>query len=433
MSEPLPPEVESLLSRAAAADAGGDAATAQALLAEASRQAGDHPVVRNALAVAAHRAGDLATAERHYAAAAAADPTAPQLWINLAAVCRDRGDSRGEQAALEAALGLDQRHLLANIRMAELQERLGEDGAAAARWHAVLQLAEGLAERSPHVEAILAHARARIAEAGAAFAAAVEADLAPARAPLPPSERRRFDACVDVVLGRRRIFVNQCSGIHFPFLPADEFFDRAHFPWFRELETATDVIRAELEGLLAAGARGLEPYVKRPRGSPTGKWSSLDGKLDWGAFFLWKFGRRIDEACAQCPQTAKLVESLPLADMPGRAPTVFFSLLQPRTRLPAHTGVSNLRAIVHLPLIVPEGCGFRVGGETRRWNVGEAFAFDDTIDHEAWNDSDSLRAILILDTWNPYLTTVERDLMRRFFRAADASGLNPVGSTDVAD
>jgi aspartyl/asparaginyl beta-hydroxylase (cupin superfamily) len=185
--------------------------------------------------------------------------------------------------------------------------------------------------------------------------------------------------------------------------------------------------------LLAEGAPGLEPYVQRPPGSPDSKWAPLDGKLDWGAFFLWKFGQRVDEACARCPETARLVDGLPLADMPGRAPTVFFSLLKPRTRLPAHTGVSNLRAIVHLPLIVPEACGFRVGGETRAWVEGQAFAFDDTIDHEAWNDSDQLRAILILDSWNPHLTATERDLMRRFFVAADGSGLNPAGSTAVAD
>jgi aspartyl/asparaginyl beta-hydroxylase (cupin superfamily) len=74
-----------------------------------------------------------------------------------------------------------------------------------------------------------------------------------------------------------------------------------------------------------------------------------------------------------------------------------------------------------------------VGGETRAWREGEAFAFDDTIEHEAWNDSDELRAILILDTWNPHLTEAERMLMRRFFEVADASGHNPYGRTAVAD
>jgi aspartyl/asparaginyl beta-hydroxylase (cupin superfamily) len=90
-----------------------------------------------------------------------------------------------------------------------------------------------------------------------------------------------------------------------------------------------------------------------------------------------------------------------------------FSILEPRTRIPPHTGTSNVRLTVHLPLVVPPGCGFRVGAETREWREGEAWAFDDTIEHEAWNDSDQPRAILIIDAWNPLLTEAEREFVRR--------------------
>jgi aspartyl/asparaginyl beta-hydroxylase (cupin superfamily) len=67
---------------------------------------------------------------------------------------------------------------------------------------------------------------------------------------------------------------------------------------------------------------------------------------------------------------------------------------------------------VHLPLIVPPDCSFRVGGETREWVPGKAWVFDDTVEHEAWNRSDAPRAILIFDIWNPFLTVAERDLVR---------------------
>ena len=90
-----------------------------------------------------------------------------------------------------------------------------------------------------------------------------------------------------------------------------------------------------------------------------------------------------------------------------------FSILKPRTRIPPHTGTSNTRVTVHLPLIVPPGCRFRVGADTREWREGEAWAFDDTIEHEAWNDSDQPRAILIIDAWNPLLTEAEREVVRR--------------------
>lgn len=91
--------------------------------------------------------------------------------------------------------------------------------------------------------------------------------------------------------------------------------------------------------------------------------------------------------------------------------------------------MTNIRTIIHLPLIVPDGCRFRVGGETRAWREGEAFAFDDTIDHEAWNDSDEMRAVLIFDVWNPYLSEAERRLIRLMFETTDATGLNPAVET----
>ena len=74
---------------------------------------------------------------------------------------------------------------------------------------------------------------------------------------------------------------------------------------------------------------------------------------------------------------------------------------------------------MHLPLIVPAGCQFRVGGETRQWRVGEAFAFDDTIEHEAWNRSGERRAVLIIDVWNPHLSEHERAMVCRLYEAAD--------------
>jgi len=93
----------------------------------------------------------------------------------------------------------------------------------------------------------------------------------------------------------------------------------------------------------------------------------------------------------------------------------------PNTRIPAHVGVSNARLVCHLPLIVPEGCWFRVGAETRDWRRGQAFVFDDTIEHEAMNPSDQLRVVFIFDVWHPDLSGVERDAIRALMEA-DAPG-----------
>jgi aspartate beta-hydroxylase len=105
------------------------------------------------------------------------------------------------------------------------------------------------------------------------------------------------------------------------------------------------------------------------------------------------------------------LESWPRCDLPGSGPTAVFSILDARTRIPPHSGVNNARLIVHVPLIVPPGCGFRVGAETRGWEPGNAFVFDDTFEHEAWNDSDVPRAVLILDIWNPYVRPAEREMV----------------------
>jgi aspartyl/asparaginyl beta-hydroxylase (cupin superfamily) len=72
-------------------------------------------------------------------------------------------------------------------------------------------------------------------------------------------------------------------------------------------------------------------------------------------------------------------------------------------------GISNTRLVCHLPLVVPQGCWFRVGAETRFWKRGEAFVFDDTIEHEALNPSDQLRVVFIFDVWHPDLSPTERD------------------------
>jgi aspartyl/asparaginyl beta-hydroxylase (cupin superfamily) len=226
---------------------------------------------------------------------------------------------------------------------------------------------------------------------------------------------RRFNACMDHILGRRAIYRNECHGVHYPFLPADEFFDKRLFPWLADVERHTDAIRAEALALLEEPGEALRPYVRMDKGLPENKWSELDQSLDWGACFLWEDGEPNQAVLDRCPATAAALELAPQSRIPGKAPSSFFSILKPGARIPPHTGVTNARAIIHLPLVVPPGCWFRVGGETRQWVEGEAFAFDDTIEHEAHNPSDQIRIVLIFDVWNPHLTEQEQDHLVRFF------------------
>lgn len=391
--------------------------------------AGDTPQSLNAHGVRALAAGDAAAARPLFARAVVLDPQAAALWLNLAKADRLLRDDAAERASLDRALTIDPRDLMGLIRSAELHQRRGELPQAVAAWSGAIAVAPPPGERAPALAELLTAAEAFVAARNADFAAAIDAALAPHRLAVGSGhgDLRRFDVAVDAAVGRRRIYANDCAGLHFPFLPADEFFARDHFPWLAELEAETPAIRAELDALLAGDGAGIVPYVDMVAGAPPNKWSGLDRSLDWSAYYLWRDGAPVGDAAARCPATAAALARIPQANLPRRAPTAFFSILRPRTRIPPHGGVTNTRATVHLPLIVPPGCGFRVGGETRAWRVGEAFAFDDTIEHEAWNDSDALRAVLILDVWNPYLTATEQTLLQRFYAAADASGHDPRG------
>ncbi|MEO9131395.1 MAG: aspartyl/asparaginyl beta-hydroxylase domain-containing protein [Sphingomonas sp.] len=409
----------------------GDAASR--LFREVIARAGDQPVALNALGLHAMAQGDFAESAALLRRAIAADPNSPDLWMNLAKARREQRDDPGEEEALQGALAIDQRHFMALVRMAELFERGGNASSAAERWRGVLAMAPMIEERSPALELMLEHARNYVARQREGFAGTIDRGLEAARRDVAPAGLRRFDACIDHALGRREIYANHCAGMHFPFLPADEFFSREHFPWLETIEAQADVIRAELEAVLAEDSAAIRPYVAMAPGTPTNKWSPLDHSLEWGAMHLWKDGRRDEAVCARVPRTAAAVEALPLSDLPGRTPTVFFSLLRPGAHLPAHTGVSNVRTIIHVPLIVPPGCTFRVGGETRAWQAGKAWAFDDTIEHEAWNRSDQMRAILIFDVWNPHITPVERDLLRRFYAVAATAGDSPEDAISLSE
>jgi len=379
----------------------------------------------NSQGMNALRQGDFKAAAEAFERAVAADPHSGALLRNLASAYRGAGDDEAELSALERALDIDRRDLIAWMRKAELHQRRGDKGEAFEAWNGALALAQPLRPWSGPMAESLEQGARFAAEAVQIMRATIGDRLAPISATLDHAEMRRSKAFVDAALGQRRIYTNECHGLCYPFLPADEFFDDQHFLWFADLTAATDAIRSELVELIKDPGEALRPYVRMESGIGETKWSELDNSLDWGAIFLWEYGEPNQPVLDRCPETARVLGSLPVSHVPGRAPSAFFSMLKPHTRIPPHTGVTNTRAIIHLPLIVPEGCGFRVGGEVRPWIVGQPFAFDDTIEHEAWNDSDELRTVLIFDVWNPHLTERERDVIARYYEAADAAGYKP--------
>jgi aspartyl/asparaginyl beta-hydroxylase (cupin superfamily) len=401
-----------LLQASKAASSAGRAGEADQLLARAAQLAPAHPAVLNELGVRMLQRGEPENAHALFRRATTADPRHPALWSNLAASLRALERRDEELDALERALSLEPRHLSALLQKATLIEERGDARAAARVYRNALATLPPGADVPEAVNEAMRHAREAVRQDDAALATAIEERLAPLRERHSGASFRRIERCIDLLTGQRARFFPAPSFMLFPELPALDFFERSDFPWLDGIEAATEEIRAELMSVLIADRAGLEPYIAYPDGVPLDQWRELNQSRRWSAYFLWNQGVPQPTHLARCPRTAELLRGAPQCDVSARGPTAFFSILDARTRIPAHTGVTNTRLTVHLPLIVPDDCGFRVGSETRAWLPGAAWVFDDTIEHEAWNESDSPRAVLIFDIWNPLLSPAERDLVR---------------------
>jgi aspartate beta-hydroxylase len=379
------------------------------------------PRALNQAAMRAMASGDAAGARRMLLEAVALDPAAVPLQLNLAAACRALGDLGTAMSALDAALAADPRNFLGLLMKATVLERQGRTRDAGAAYGVALTQAPPEGQLDAATKTALERGRKLNADYLVEMERFLSDVTAGARAMGQASESRRINAFIERLTGRRAIYQQQPTHFAYPGLPPIEFYDRALFPWLSDLESATAAIRAELLNLLTEDGpdKAFEPYIEYPGGVPLDQWAELNHSQRWSAFHLFKAGARVEENCARCPATIAALAALPQPQAPGRSPASMFSMLQPHTRIPAHTGVSNTRVVVHLPLVIPPGCGFRVGSETREWTLGQAWVFDDTIDHEAWNDSPQPRAILIFDVWSPFLSDNEREMVVRVMNAMD--------------
>src|SRR5262249_18547181 len=126
---------------------------------------------------------------------------------------------------------------------------------------------------------------------------------------------------------------------------------------------------------------------------------------DWDAYFFFSDGDANTAHHEECPHTSSVLARLPLDRVAGHGPEVCYSVLRPGADIRRHRGVTNTRAVLHLGLVIPDGCALNLPGITEvHWQEGKCFAFDDTYEHEAWNQSGRTRVVLLGDIWNPYLT-----------------------------
>jgi aspartyl/asparaginyl beta-hydroxylase (cupin superfamily) len=212
-----------------------------------------------------------------------------------------------------------------------------------------------------------------------------------------PEGLERVRACLEILAGQREPDYphddQEATRLFFPGLRAQPWYEPEEFAWASSVESASSQIGAELEAVRKEQVR-FSPY-EDPYTKELG-WSG------WETLSLYRNGIPNKETRARCPATARALDQTPHG-----LREAMFAILRPGSHITPHTGGVNLILTCHLALVVPPGCGIRVGDETREWQEGKCLIFDDSFMHEAWNNGTETRAVLLWDIWHPDLTVQE--------------------------
>ncbi|HWU77969.1 MAG TPA: aspartyl/asparaginyl beta-hydroxylase domain-containing protein [Rhodanobacter sp.] len=344
----------------------------------------------------------------------AADDAA--AWMQLAHAQMTTTDFNGAVNSFRRGLSLAPRIFVARLQLGIALEQLGqshealkayfmaiESARAMGRWQDNATTAPALREAVKHAVKYVNQGRRQL------FRGALD----PLRERYGNSELARVERSLAIYFSDLPANIpdprQKPKFLYFPDIASQPYYPRKHFPWLDALEAATDAVRDELHAVLAQ-ERSLEPFLGEPATPVSQHMLRSSSHLEpvWNAYFFHRHGERYDDHCASCPQTTAILETLPLVRVRDHAPETLFSVLSPGTHILPHTGVTNTRLVTHLPLIVPPECALRVGGEEHAWQEGRCVTFDDTYEHEAWNRSGQTRVVLILDSWHPELSEVER-------------------------
>lgn len=362
--------------------------------------------------VSALQRGDFPAARDAFATVTSSGEASPQAWLLYAQACDGCDDRINAVNALDQVLAADNGNPFALLMKGDLFARVGDDRAAVSFYRMGLrrtaeldQLPGDLPDRARRAEAAVAAAEQRFAETLRRELAGRGIDQ------VPP----RFAEALAIAGGKQDVYLQQPTSFYFPGLPQKPWYERDEFPWIAELEAAVPAMRAEIEQVLA-DEQGLEPYVQA-ESERASRGHSLLNDARWSAFHLFKDGERVEENARRCPLMMRLLEVLPIPKIKRRSPMALISILKPGTHIPPHHGMLNTRLICHIPLVVPEGCRLRVGCETREVVDGQAMIFDDSFEHEAWNNGDAVRAVLLFEIWRPEISEEEKVALTAMFEA----------------
>lgn len=320
--------------------------------------------------------------------------------MRLATVRRSLGDLPGAVKCAAAAVDLEPRNFLMCLLLGSLREATGALYAAQRAYRSACAYAPLDLSFQPAMARQLEHAR-KIVEAADHWRERL-LHWRPEAAKLSFGEDRRMRDFRSNILDSIDAGPLAPPFFMVPGIKSKRYFDSSQFHGVKEIERNIDVLRDEFFALADNKSDQLSSGFAGLHGDETGR----AGR--WSMVPLIRNGRTVDQFASQCPRTMELARGLDLPRLALISPSLYFSVLEPGSRIAPHVGITNARLIVHFPLIVPENCGFCVGGEMRHWQVGEALVFDDMTTHEAWNDSDRIRVVLIADLWRPELSMAER-------------------------
>ena len=375
-----------------------------------------HKAAARALSQLALLRGDSARAAELLSELVRAHPNDAQLALGHAVALAEAERLREAIAVIEASLVVNPKHFPSWLLLGHIREAQGDDIGALRAWyqavigaqleghwkdqrstppnllkpvvHAIEQVRAGRRELLFDVYSNLraqhgAHALMRVDRALSGYLKEWDST---------PSDARQ----------RPRFF-------YFPDLPTTPYHDPYLQPWAKRLEASFAAIRDEALRVWTEGQR-LQNFLELPQNSRLEDYLQGVGVTPaWEAFFFYRHGHRFDANHALCPRTSEVLESSDLCRIEEQAPEICFSVLKPGSHIMPHYGVTNVRLVMHLPLIVPPHCALNLidVGE-HHWQEGKLMMFDDTFQHEAWNRSNATRIVLLMDCWNPHLTRVEQ-------------------------
>lgn len=370
----------------------------------------------SALAQLALLRGDALRARQMLHELVQTHPNDAQLGLDHAVVLAESGQLNDASASLDALLRTHPKHFPAWLLLGQVKDAAGDGIGALRAWYRAVTGAQraGLWKDQdttpPALLAPVIHAIEQVRVSRRELLFDAYEDL---RRQHGANELKRVDRALSGYLrewdSTPKDSRQRPKFFFFPDLPNPAYHDPCLHPWASRLQSCFAAIRDDALRVWQQDQR-FQDFLELSEKGRMEDYLGGDGVAPaWEAFFFYRHGERFDANHARCPKTSEALESIELCRIADQAPEICFSVLKPGSHILPHHGVSNVRLVMHLPLVVPPDCALNViGFGEHHWQEGRLMMFDDTFQHEAWNRSKETRIVLLMDCWNPHLTPVER-------------------------